>query len=42
MRLTRIHVGAPLAPGARVVLPEAATAHLVRVLADADPAHVST
>ena len=32
MRLTRIHVGAPLAPGARVVLPEAATAHLVRVL----------
>lgn len=32
MRLTRIHVDAALAPGARVALPEAATAHLVRVL----------
>ena len=32
MRLTRIHVDAALAPGARVALPEAAAAHLVRVL----------
>jgi len=32
MRLTRIHVDAALAPGARVVLPEAAATHLVRVL----------
>ena len=32
MRLTRIHVEAALAPGARVALPEAAAAHLVRVL----------
>ena len=32
MRLTRVFVDAPLAPGARVVLPESAGAHLVRVL----------
>lgn len=32
MRLTRVFVDAPLAPGARVVLPENAGAHLVRVL----------
>lgn len=32
MRLTRIHVDASLAPGARVALPEDAAAHLQRVL----------
>lgn len=32
MRLTRVFVDLPLAPGARVPLPEDATAHLVRVL----------
>jgi len=32
VRLTRIHVDAALAPGARVALPESAAAHLVRVL----------
>lgn len=32
MRLTRVFVDLPLAPGARVVLPESAGAHLVRVL----------
>ena len=32
MRLTRVHVDLPLAPGARVSLPEDAAAHLVRVL----------
>ena len=32
MRLTRIHVDAPLAPGLRVPLPVAAAAHLQRVL----------
>jgi 16S rRNA (uracil1498-N3)-methyltransferase len=32
MRLTRIHVDAPLAPGLRVSLPVAAAAHLQRVL----------
>ncbi len=32
MRLTRVFVDAPLALGARVVLPESAGAHLVRVL----------
>ena len=32
MRLTRVPVGAPLAPGARVALPEDAAAHLLRVL----------
>ena len=32
MRLTRIHVDAPLAPGARVALPDDAVAHLQRVL----------
>ena len=32
MRLTRLHVDAPLAPGARVALPEDAAAHLQRVL----------
>lgn len=32
MRLTRVFVDAPLAPGTRVALPEAAAAHLVRVL----------
>ena len=32
MRLTRLHVGAPLAPGARVALPEDAATHLLRVL----------
>ena len=32
MRLTRIHVDVALAPGVRVALPEAAAAHLVRVL----------
>jgi 16S rRNA (uracil1498-N3)-methyltransferase len=32
MRLTRVYVDQPLAPGARVVLPENAGAHLVRVL----------
>jgi 16S rRNA (uracil1498-N3)-methyltransferase len=32
MRLTRIHLDAALAPGSEVVLPEAAAAHLARVL----------
>jgi len=32
MRLTRVHVDLPLAPGARVSLPGDAAAHLVRVL----------
>jgi 16S rRNA (uracil1498-N3)-methyltransferase len=32
VRLTRIHVDAPLAPGARVALPDDAVAHLQRVL----------
>lgn len=32
MRLTRVFVDLPLSPGARVVLPESAAAHLVRVL----------
>jgi 16S rRNA (uracil1498-N3)-methyltransferase len=32
MRLTRVFVDQPLAPGARVTLPESATTHLVRVL----------
>ncbi len=32
MRLTRVFVDAPLAPGARILLPEHAGAHLVRVL----------
>lgn len=32
MRLTRIHVDMPLQPGAELTLPEAAAAHLVRVL----------
>ncbi|MFZ5638201.1 MAG: 16S rRNA (uracil(1498)-N(3))-methyltransferase [Pseudomonadota bacterium] len=32
MRLTRVFVDVPLAPGARIVLPESAGAHLVRVL----------
>lgn len=32
MRLTRVFVDAPLAPGARIALPEHAGAHLVRVL----------
>jgi 16S rRNA (uracil1498-N3)-methyltransferase len=32
MRLTRVYVDLPLAPGARVALPESAGAHLVRVL----------
>src|SRR5690606_17469753 len=32
VRLTRVFVDAPLAPGTRVALPEAAAAHLVRVL----------
>ena len=32
MRLTRVHVDAPLATGAELALPEAAAAHLVRVL----------
>lgn len=32
MRLTRCHVHAPLAPGLTLTLPEAAAAHLVRVL----------
>ena len=32
MRLTRIHVDAPLQPGSEVVLPEAAATHLTRVL----------
>ena len=32
MRLTRVFVDLPLAPGARVPLPEDAAAHLVRVL----------
>jgi 16S rRNA (uracil1498-N3)-methyltransferase len=32
MRLTRVFVDAPLAPGARIALPEYAAAHLVRVL----------
>jgi len=32
MRLTRLYVEAPLAPGADIALPEAAAGHLVRVL----------
>ncbi|SKA08928.1 16S rRNA (uracil(1498)-N(3))-methyltransferase [Novilysobacter spongiicola] len=32
MRLTRLYVEAPLAPGAEITLPEAAAGHLVRVL----------
>jgi 16S rRNA (uracil1498-N3)-methyltransferase len=32
MRLTRVFVDAPLAPGARIALPESAGTHLVRVL----------
>jgi len=32
LRLTRVHVDGPLAPGQRVALPEAAAAHLQRVL----------
>lgn len=32
MRLTRVHVGTPLEPGARLRLPEGAARHLVRVL----------
>lgn len=32
MRLTRLYVEAPLAPGAEIALPEAAAGHLVRVL----------
>ena len=32
MRLTRVHVDQPLAPGIELALPEAAAAHLVRVL----------
>lgn len=32
MRLTRIHVAAPLVPGAEIALPEASAAHLSRVL----------
>ncbi len=32
MRLTRLHVDAPLAVGARIVLPQAAAGHLLRVL----------
>jgi 16S rRNA (uracil1498-N3)-methyltransferase len=32
MRVTRVHVELQLAPGARVVLPESAAAHLLRVL----------
>ena len=32
MRLTRVHVDQPLAPGTELALPEAAAAHLVRVL----------
>ncbi len=32
MRLTRVYADQPLAPGARVTLPESAGAHLVRVL----------
>lgn len=32
MRLTRCHVDAALAPGAKLVLPDSAAAHLVRVL----------
>jgi len=32
MRLTRVFVDAPLAPGARIALPDDAAAHLVRVL----------
>ena len=32
MRLTRVHVEAPLAAGARLVLPEQAAAHVTRVL----------
>ena len=32
MRLTRVHVDAPLATGTEVVLPESAAAHLARVL----------
>ncbi|MGH8075842.1 MAG: 16S rRNA (uracil(1498)-N(3))-methyltransferase [Lysobacter sp.] len=32
MRLTRIHIAAPLAPGSEIALPENAAAHLSRVL----------
>ena len=32
MRVTRLHVEAPLPVGARIALPEAAAGHLVRVL----------
>ncbi|RPE75460.1 16S rRNA (uracil(1498)-N(3))-methyltransferase [Vulcaniibacterium tengchongense] len=32
MRLTRVHVDAPLAPGGELALPESAAAHLTRVL----------
>ena len=32
MRLTRVHVAAPLAPGSEIALPESATTHLSRVL----------
>ena len=32
MRLTRVFVDAPLAPGAELALPDAVAAHLVRVL----------
>jgi 16S rRNA (uracil1498-N3)-methyltransferase len=32
MRLTRVHIPQPLVPGAEVTLPEAAAAHLTRVL----------
>ena len=32
MRLTRVHVDAPLAPGGEIELPEAAATHLARVL----------
>ena len=32
MRLTRIHVALPLAPGSEIVVPESAAAHLSRVL----------
>lgn len=32
MRLTRVHIDAPLAPGAEVALPEHAAEHLLRVL----------
>lgn len=32
MRLTRVHVDAPLSPGATIALPDAAAGHLLRVL----------